>query len=82
MIAYVWESKPCDEFSWKVLPDIFMAISNLKNELFTEWSIFLPKCAKSCVLMSRTTYHKISLRTLILAELSHDDGVPMYELAS
>ena len=82
MIAYVWESKPYDDFSSKVLLDIFMAISNLKIYLLTEWLVFLPKCAKSCVLMSRKTYHKISLRTLILAELSHDDGVPMYELAS
>ena len=73
MIAHVWESKPCDDFSSKVLPDVFMAISNLKNELFTEWCDFLPKCAKSCVLMSRTTYQKISLRTSTLAELLHDE---------
>ena len=69
MIVHVWESKLCDNFLSKLLPDIFMAIFNLKNYLFTEWLIFLLKCAKSCVLMSRKTYHKISLRTLMPAKL-------------
>ena len=69
MIANVWELNSYDDFSSKVLPDIFTAISNLKNYLFIEWFIFLLKCAKSCILMSRKTYHKISLRILMLAEL-------------